>query len=132
MGAGGEIPFEAMVDPSCEYLSLQILDQYGICHFSRYLRIWDVGRGLFESKRPNARKFHCFTLRETLMASQGSKDSIGNFRPKRYSDSSAAAYEAAGKTAPEWKIIRDLRLKCIGVIIDDIGGLGESRFKDTA
>jgi hypothetical protein len=65
-----------------------------------------------------------------VMASQGSRKSIGNFRPPAIIEATAI-YAASGDHAPRVKISKDLRiLTCEGVILDIVDGLGGTKYND--
>lgn len=65
-----------------------------------------------------------------VMASQGRTEGTGNFRPVWVVDSDAK-YMASGHTSPVLEISADSKeLTCMGVVIDQIEGLGGSKYDD--
>lgn len=65
-----------------------------------------------------------------VMASQGSSEGTGNFRPT-WVHRSDVAYKAAGSTKPAFDIDRSNKvLTCTGVVIDIIDGVGGSDYDD--
>lgn len=66
-----------------------------------------------------------------VMASQGSKKSIGNFRPPSIIEATAV-YSASGTHVPDFDISEDLRnLSCDGIILDTIDGIGGTKFNES-
>jgi hypothetical protein len=64
------------------------------------------------------------------MASQGSKEGTGNFRPCSVQESEAI-YRASGRTSPEYKISDDMMVfVCKGFVVDRVDGLGEVTYDD--
>ncbi|KAL5330936.1 hypothetical protein ACEPPN_000462 [Leptodophora sp. 'Broadleaf-Isolate-01'] len=65
-----------------------------------------------------------------VMASQGSSEGTGNFRPT-WVHSSKVAYKASGSTKPLFTIDPSSKiLTCTGIILDTIDGLGGSKYDD--
>ncbi|KAH7333365.1 heterokaryon incompatibility protein-domain-containing protein [Rhexocercosporidium sp. MPI-PUGE-AT-0058] len=65
-----------------------------------------------------------------VMASQGSSEGTGNFRPT-WVRNSKVAYRASGSTKPIFTIDpSNNTLTCAGVVIDTIDGLGGSKYDD--